>query len=80
MRTPVHLLKLVVHFDLMDPRLKLSHLHPRNYACLNGMRSGRPERQYSRHAVHSALWADFGNIRPFFRGRPAVRLMYRCPV
>ena len=30
--------------------------------------------------VHSALRADFGNIRPFFRGRPAVRLMYRCPV
>jgi hypothetical protein len=27
-------------------------LHPRNYSCLNGMRSGRPERQYSRHAEH----------------------------
>ena len=30
--------------------------------------------------AHSALRADFGNIRPFFRGRLVVRLMYRCPV
>jgi hypothetical protein len=31
-------------------------------------------------AAHSALRADFGNIRPFFRGQLVVRLMYRCPV
>jgi hypothetical protein len=38
---------------------------------------GKGDKEFS---AHSALRADFGNIRPFFRGRLVVRLMYRCPV
>jgi hypothetical protein len=30
--------------------------------------------------AHSALWAGFGHLHPCFKGRLAVRLMYRCRV
>src|SRR4029453_9811798 len=53
-----------VHFGVLDPRLKLSHLHPRNYSCLNGMRSGRPERQYSRHAEHISCYQKSRETTP----------------